>query len=211
MTGARPADLAVQSWRKLSMRPWLRPFTEWRVYSRWIASGEPVPAPPIVKQHVVKMHQRPGVTTFVETGTFTGDMVDAVLHRFSKIVTIELDPGLAEAARQRFSMAGHVEVLQGDSGELLPRVLSRLTAPALFWLDAHYTGGASAGAGQRVPILAEIDAIARHPVRGHVALIDDARCFNGLEGFPTLEEVRSRCTARGGAFDIAADIIRWHP
>jgi hypothetical protein len=211
MRATDPVEFAIRAWRAASMHPLIRPLTERRIYRRWVAAGQPVPPPPIVKQRIVKMHQRPGTTTFIETGTYTGEMVAAVLNRFSAIITIELSPALAEAARQRFAKNGRVHVLEGNSAVLLRQVLSGLRAPALFWLDAHYTCQLSAGAGERAPIAEEIDAIAAHPVRGHVVLIDDARCFTGLEGFPTLDEVRSRCTAGGGAFDVAADIIRWCP
>jgi hypothetical protein len=199
-------------WRRLSMSPWMRPFTEWRVYRKWVAQGRPIPAPPIVKQHIVKQCLREaGLSTVVETGTFTGDMVDALLPVARRIVSIELDDRLYAAARRRFEGAAHVELLHGDSGALLPRVIGALDCPALFWLDGHYTGAGSARGAVDSPIVAEIGALLVHPASGHVVLIDDAREFSGRDGYPTLEELRGMILRRrpDARFSVADDIIRW--
>ena len=101
--------------------------------------------PPIVKQRIVKAHlRRCGASTVVETGTFRGDMVDALAPIAARIVSIELDDQLYAAACRRFAAHPHVELLHGDSGTLLPGILSTLDRPALFWLDGHYTGVGSA-------------------------------------------------------------------
>jgi hypothetical protein len=59
-------------------------------------------------------------------------------------------------------------------------------------------------------VLAEIQAVLNSPVRGHVVLIDDARCFTGTGEFPIVDKVRRLCATRGGTFQVADDIIRWH-
>jgi hypothetical protein len=40
------------------------------------------------------------------------------------------------------------------------------------------------------PVFAEIRHILSHPVRNHVIVIDDARLFNGTDGYPTFRELR---------------------
>lgn len=197
-------------WRRLSMQPWMLPLTERRIYWQWALKGRQVPPPPLVKQRIVRAHQRPQTRTFIETGTFTGEMIAALLPAFDRLISIELQPELARAARRRFASCPTVQILEGDSAVLFRRVLADLREPALCWLDAHHTGGISAGSGRDAPVMAEIDALLAHPVRGHVVLIDDARCFTGREGFPTLDAVRARCAIRGGIFEVADDIIRWH-
>ena len=200
----------VHAWRAVSMFPLLRPWTERRVERQWIAAGRTPPPPPIVKQLIVKRHQaRHGLTTLVETGTFTGEMVAATLTSFRRIFTIELDPVLADAARRRFVRAPHVSVVEGDSAVAFAEVIGALTEPALCWLDAHYTIEGTADSGT-VPLMDELSAVAASVVRGHVVLIDDARCFDGREGFPAIGEVEAFCAAHGGRFEIADDIIRWY-
>jgi hypothetical protein len=203
-------------WRNFSMLPWMRPFTEWRVYRKWHRGGRPIPAPPIVKQRIVKDYLRQsGASTVVETGTFRGDMVDALAPIAGRIISIELDDQLHADARRRFAGQGHVELLHGDSAALLPRIIDRLERPALFWLDGHYTGIGSARTEVDSPILAEIEALLDHPVPGHVVLIDDAREFSGTGGYPTIEELRSMILKRQplSQFSVADDIVRWttHP
>jgi SAM-dependent methyltransferase len=202
----------IQLWRRVSMHPALRPFTESRVYGKWHRAGRPIPAPPIVKQRILKDALREhGLRTVVETGTFTGETVAALAPLVRRIVSIELDDRMYEAARRRFAGQPHIELLHGDSGRLLPEVLASIKEPALFWLDGHYTGGESARTDVDSPIVAEVAALLQHPVRGHVVLIDDAREFTGRDGYPTIEQLRARILASqpGARVTVADDIIRW--
>jgi hypothetical protein len=206
----------IALWRRVSMLPGIRPFTAWRVYWQWRLRGRHIPAPPIVKQRIVKaLLRRSGASTVVETGTFRGDMVEALAPVAARIISIELDDALHAAAQRRFAGQPQVELLHGDSGGLLPRILSQLDRPALFWLDGHYTGAGSARTEVDSPIIAEIEALLEHPVRGHVVLIDDAREFSGTRGYPTIDQLRAMILARQplSQFVVADDIVRWttHP
>jgi len=195
------------------MQPAIRPFTDWRIGVQWRLSGRPLPPPPPVKQAIVKEYQRRfGLRTFVETGTFAGGMIDAVQDRFDRIVSIELDPGWHARAVERFRGASHVTLLQGDSGTRLPEVLATLREPALFWLDAHYSGPVTARGAVDSPIVPELDAIRAHPVAGHVVLIDDMRDFNGTGGYPTVEALVRwiRQADPAATVGVRDDILRWH-
>ena len=76
------------------MHPAVRPFTQRRIVLQWRLAGRPMPPPPHVKQAIVKQYQRRfGLRVPIETGTFAGGMIEAVLARFDRIVSIELDPG----------------------------------------------------------------------------------------------------------------------
>jgi hypothetical protein len=199
-------------WRRLSMHPLLRPLTEWRVYLKWDRAGRPIPAPPIVKQRILKDTLRDHrLDTLVETGTFTGETVAALAPRVRRLVSIELDPRLHAGARERLAGLPHVELLQGDSAVVLPRVLAGLQEPALFWLDGHYTGPQSARTDVDSPIVAEIAALLDHQVEGHVVLIDDAREFTGTGGYPTFDGLRAMIRSRrpDDVVEVADDIIRW--
>jgi len=195
------------------MQPAIRPFTDWRIGVQWRLTGRPIPPPPPVKQAIVREYQRRfGLRTFVETGTFAGGMIDAVQDLFDRIVSIELDPGWHARAVGRFRAAPHVTLLQGDSGTRLPEVLAALREPALFWLDAHYSGPITARGALDSPIVQELDAIRAHPVAGHVVLIDDMRDFNGTGGYPTVDALVQwiRQADPSGTVDVRDDILRWH-
>lgn len=179
----------------------------------WKLQGRPVPAPHAVKQMINRYYAakfKPRV--FVETGTYMGEMVDAVLNDFSKIVSIEFDPKLAQRAQNKFSAAPHVTILQGDSGKLLPGLLAKINEPCLFWLDAHYSGGVTGQADYETPIVREIKTILDHPCEDHVILIDDAREFTGSKDYPTLEELKQivRQKRKEWRMEVSADIIRIH-
>ena len=141
------------------------------------------------KHHVVSEYQkRYDHAVFIETGTFKGDMVNAQLHNFSKIISIELGRHLYRRACKRFAEDYNVTILRGDSGTLLYYIMRKLNEPAIFWLDAHFAGGITAGAKKKVPVMKELDAIFSSPFN-HVILIDDARGFDGTNHFPTIEDL----------------------
>ena len=196
----------------MSMHASMRSFTRWRLNLRWQLAGRPIPAPPIVKQHILAAYlKRFRLRTLVETGTFTGETVEALRSRCTRVISIELEPALHAAALRRFARASNVTLLQGDSAVLLPKVLQQLDAPALFWLDGHYAGPGTAGAGTS-PLLAEIRTLLARAPRGDVILIDDARQLTGKDGYPALDDVcalirRSRPHAE---VVVADDIIRWN-
>ncbi len=151
-------------------------------------------------------------TTFVETGTYRGDTLAAVRPHVAKSVSIELDETLCALARHRFRRHPDVEILWGDSGTLLADVVLVLTEPAAFWLDGHYSGGVTADSGGDAPILRELEAVLESSV-AHLVLIDDARLFDGTNGYPTLEVVSSLVAAHrpGMPASIENDVVVCHP
>ncbi len=198
-------------WRQLSVSPALIAFTRKRVALQWRLSGSPVPPPHVVKQAILLRYQRQRrFRTFVETGTFTGEMVAAMRPHFEHVISIEMAPAIYETARRRFAGDPRVQLLLGDSGTMLPDVLRTLDHPALFWLDGHYMGGNTARAGVDSPVKAELASLLRHPARGHLILIDDARLFTGTDGYPALAELGEWVGRErpGSRVELHADIIR---
>jgi hypothetical protein len=184
-----------------------------REVSDWEARGKAPPAPSLLKQKMVHDYaQRYGLATLVETGTYLGAMVEACKDFFTTIYSIELQADYFLRAHRRFSRFPHVHIVRGDSAVRLPGVLEELKERSLFWLDAHYSGGLTARtAGKETPVIEELHAIFSHPVRGHVILIDDARCFDGTHDYPTLEEVERLAAARAYAMCVQDDVIRLVP
>jgi len=142
--------------------------------------------PHLVKERAVAQFASDyGLRVLVETGTHFGQMLNAQKNRFSEIHSIEMDAWKVELARKRFAGRANIHIYEGDSGKVLPGVIAKITEPCLFWLDAHDGDRAS-------PIRAELDCIYKHPVAGHVLLIDDAPCFDGRTDYPKVEELRSQ-------------------
>ena len=180
-----------ERWRRFSVSPALIGLTRRRIALQWRLRGRPLPPPHLVKQlAILRYQQSRQFTTFIETGTFTGEMVDAMRPHFRRLISIEMSPGIHASARRRFAGVPHIELLLGDSAVVLPRVLEKVRDPALFWLDGHFMGGSTARGGEDSPIRHELSALLRHPVRRHLVLIDDARLFDGTAGYPTIPELR---------------------
>lgn len=190
---------------------WAHSVYEWWVVRDWHRRGEPVPPPSAIKRKtLLENAQQFGLRTLVETGTRYGDTPFTLWRSFDQIVSIELDHALHEQAKERLRKHSHITLLEGDSGDLIPAVLANIAEPALFWLDAHYSGGVTARGDLDSPVSKELDAIFDHHVTGHVILIDDAKDFTGQGGYPELSALRTSVLARRPdyTFDLRHNIIR---
>ena len=171
------------------------------------------PPPPLFKQKIVKRYANKfSINLFVETGTYMGAMVNATRDVFDKVFSIELDDDLYKSAKEMFSKYNHISIMHGDSSKILPSILSKINLPCLFWLDAHYSGGITAKGELETPILLELKHILNSSEFNHVILIDDARCFIGLNDYPTLNELKNLISKmrQNYSFIVKEDIIRIH-
>lgn len=180
-------------------------------YNAWIEAGKPVPSPNIIKQMIIKEYAKKyQINIFIETGTLMGEMVDACTSIFDQIYSIELSRDLFSGAYNRFSNQKHISIMHGDSADVLPEILSKIEQPCLFWLDAHYSGGFTAKGKKETPILQEVLYILNHHIDRHIILIDDARCFNGQNDYPTMQALRDMILSHhpDWFFEVENDVIR---
>ena len=179
----------------------------------WERNGRPSPPPHIVKQMVIEEYQQKfHLKILVETGTYLGDMVEAQRNRFEKIYSIELSKKLFRRATERFKAYSHINILNGDSGIVLNKLLPGIDKPALCWLDGHYSGGITAKGTKECPVPEELEAILKSNFY-HIILIDDARLFNGTKDYPTVDEIKQICEKSGRKYSLTLkdDIIRLVP
>ncbi len=201
--------------------PLYHPLRNWVVRRRqtaelaeWERKGKPIPPPHIVHQMVLREHaKRYGLRVLVETGTYVGDMIQAMKTDFDRIYSVELSKALHEEAIIRFKGADNIELIHGDSGVELKRIMSRINQPALFWLDGHYSAGITVRGEKDTPIYEELNHILNAPYRGHVIIIDDARDFGTDPAYPTLEELSEFIKLKRFYLDISVqcDSIRVTP
>jgi len=157
----------------------------------WEQSGRKGSPPHIIKENVLKEYAKKfNLKTFVETGTYYGDMIYALKDNFEKIYTVELDEFLFKTAKKRFVSFNHIEVIHGDSGEKIKEIILKINEPTLFWLDGHASGGETAKGEKDTPIYEELDIIFKSKNLDHVIVIDDARCFGNEPDYPTLNELK---------------------
>lgn len=196
------------------MLTWLRPAYLLMEHGRWAIGLHRAMTPHRIKQLTLRTYARQhGLRTLVETGTYRGDMVWALRRDFDELYSVELDLTLCERAQRRLARCRHVHIYQGDSAHVLPDILGRLNAPALFWLDGHFSGGVSARGAETTPIRAELHHILSSAYRSNIILIDDARLFNGSDDYPSVDELFRQVNAahRDLALAIANDVIRISP
>jgi len=183
-------------------------------FRRWEKDGAVPPMPHLGKQRVVIDYiRRYRINLFIETGTYKGRMVYAVMPYVREIYSIELDEAHYREARKRFAGYTNIHILQGQSGQVLPDVLSSVEEPCLLWLDAHWSGGTTAKSELETPIKQELESIFGHKeANNSVILIDDAHLFTGKNDYPSLEILKAFVLEHypDWCFEVHNGIIRIH-
>ncbi len=154
------------------------------------------------RQRIIELGGKYECKTFVETGTFIGDTVNAVKRNFETVLSVEVFKPLFDSNRERFKNCTDVYLWHGDSSLLMPEMLKMVSERAIFWLDGHYSGSGTGKADKECPLVAELMAIARHKRKDHVILIDDARCFGVYPDYPSLEETKKLLLSINPAYQI---------
>jgi hypothetical protein len=132
---------------------------------------------------------------FIETGTYHGDTTKWASTHFDEVFTIERAINLYQQFTRELSQIPGVKPLLGDSRNVLPKVLEEVgQRKAVVWLDGHWSGGNTAGAGDECPLLDELICLSE--CGQHIILIDDARLFlcapprpHGPAQWPTISAV----------------------
>ena len=132
---------------------------------------------------------------------------------FDKIYSIELLRENFEKAKNRFKWNRHIEIIWGDSGKELGKIMKMISQPALFWLDGHYSGKNTAQGEEITPIYKELEHILSSRDLGHVIVIDDARCFGTDPDYPTIEALKKyiQSKRRNVRITVENDSIRITP
>ena len=151
------------------------------------------PAPFFVRRAMILAEARAiGAEIFIETGTLYGDTPWHFRKTFRAIHTIEVEPNLAQIARERFHRHRHIRVWQGDSSSLLAEICRDIDKPCVLYLDGHYSHGITGMGEDECPVLNELRHVfgqLRHPFR---IVIDDARLFGSNPAYPSIEVITWR-------------------
>ena len=131
--------------------------------------------------------------SFVETGTYEAKMSMAMTSVTQDVRTIELSEKLHDEARVQVKNAQKESVITlilGNSADKLPEALEGALKP-LVWLDAHWSAGKTVrdDSGGDTPIVKELNALKEWGGEAVVA-INDIRCFDGANGYPTVKELK---------------------
>jgi hypothetical protein len=182
-------------------------------HKEWEEKGKPLPVSNFSKQEVLRTFQKKyQVKILVETGTYLGDTLYTLSSDFQRLYSIELSTHYYQLAKRRFKNFSQIQLLQGDSGAVLKELVPTLDAPAIFWLDGHYSGGLTAKGEKECPVFEELSSIFSSPF-SHLIFIDDARLFIGENDYPTIERLKhfTQLNKPDYQFYIENDCIRLIP
>jgi len=113
---------------------------------------------------------------FIETGTYVGDTTRWASEHFAFVYTIEKAEVLYNKFSKELAKIQGVKPMLGDTRELLPRIVEQAgDESAVFWLDAHWSFGVTAGEKDVCPLLDELAILEGRDK--DIILIDDARLF----------------------------------
>ena len=134
----------------------------------------------LYEEFSANMNNYKNIKYFVETGTYKADTTIAMSSHYDHVYTTEIHEGLYETSKKRAEDAGitNITFLRGNSIELLYDIVPKVLAGAVFFIDAHISGGDSSWNGvQRVPIMEELDVILSHKIGPSIFIIDDLRLW----------------------------------
>jgi len=172
-------------------------------YHEWVEGGCIVPersVPEAVKWYLLLHYASEyGIDTLVETGTAVADTITHVYDSFRRIISFELSKDYFDVACRATQHLDNVELHNTSSAsDEFRSVVDSLDAPALFYLDAHFSG---TGTGMdfnlktpTVPVREELEVLVGSEI-DHVIVIDDARLFAGQEfylpdcEYPSIEDM----------------------
>jgi hypothetical protein len=181
--------------------------------SHWRQEGWVTPPPYFIRRAMLLAEANAmGAKILVETGTFLGDTAWSFRNTFRQVYTIEVEPRLAELARDRFKNVPSVAALEGDSSAVLTQVCPKIDGSCVFFLDGHYSGGSTGMGEKECPVIEELEAIfhlMQHPYR---IVIDDARLFGTDPAYPSIEALKNFLAKRNPSMQLRIEndaIILW--
>ena len=118
---------------------------------------------------------------FIETGTHHGGTIFAMEPLFEALYTIEISPRLFNITRREYT-GKKIEFILGDSSELFPVLLPKISQKAIFFLDGHYSGGGTGQGEKDCPLVEELEAIQNLFTPEAILVIDDYRLFASNPG-----------------------------
>jgi len=144
---------------------------------------------------MLQLKDRYELRDFIETGTYYGGTAVWAASHFDNVTTIEYSREIFEEAVARHGKVRNINFIFGDSRSVLNAIVPKLSRPAIFWLDGHWSGGQTYGENDECPLIDEIYAI-NISTHAHLLFIDDARLFTSppprphrIEQWPSIGEV----------------------
>ena len=162
--------------------------------------------------NVLRRYSLTGMT-WIETGTWMGDTTKELAGIASHVHSIEPQLEFVNSARERFRNSNNVSLHHGTSEQLFSEVLNSCSGDVAFWLDGHFSAGATFEGEVDTPILSELQAIKEnlHRLNKVSIFIDDFRCFDPINpefsDYPEKKVLVDWATGNGLNWTVEHDIF----
>lgn len=144
---------------------------------------------------ILLLKDRYAVKDFIETGSYYGNTAVWAASCFDNVTTIEYSREIYEETVAKHGKIQNINFIFGDSRSVLKTIVPKLSHPAIFWLDSHWSGGQTYGENDECPLIEEIRAMNMSKC-AHFVFIDDARLFTSpaprphrIEQWPSIDEI----------------------
>lgn len=87
-------------------------------------------------EEFLRLRDKYGIKTVIETGTYKGDTALWLSENFEKVVTIEINGIYFDEAQKKLHGRQNISMVYGNSSSVLPHVLKEKNT--ICWLDAHW-------------------------------------------------------------------------
>ena len=185
--------------------------TIWSFFN-WKKRGFNGHAPQYVKKEIFKKYGIPNAV-WIETGTFLGDTTAFLTKISKKVYSIEPSAELFEKAQRRLKNT-NAEIINDISENVFPLLLPKIQFKQVnFWLDGHYSAGATFQGPKNCPVVEELASIQENlnSFDELVILIDDVRCFDeknfDYPDYPSLDYLVDFCRKNNFYWMIEQDIF----
>lgn len=129
------------------------------------------------------------INIFVESGTNVGRTIFHLAPIFKELHTIEIAKPLYDLCLNRAQKENinNIHFYFGDTLDVLPRIIEKINAPTLFWLDGHYCKGNTGRGKIDPPMREELNLIFQEHNQNSIIMIDNVDVF-GRKGPPGEED-----------------------
>jgi len=187
-----------------------------RSLNNWYKRNFSSPSPEFVKHQIIKKNNLQK-SLWIETGTYYGDTTKILSDIAEKVISIESDKRLYDLAIKKFENSKKINVINGESQNLLQDILKNESYKNLcLFLDAHTCLDhitnklVSKNETLETPIIIELNIIENYIKKFNNVniLIDDIRLFDGkTQNYPNINEIVDWARKNNSSWFIEHDIF----
>ena len=187
-----------------------------RSLNNWYKRNFSSPSPEFVKHQIIKKNNLQK-SLWIETGTYYGDTTKILSDIAEKVISIESDKRLYDLAIKKFENSKKINVINGESQNLLQDILKNESYKNLcLFLDAHTCLDhitnklVSKNETLETPIIIELNIIENYIKKFNNVniLIDDIRLFDGkTKNYPNINEIVDWARKNNSSWFIEHDIF----